>query len=150
MDEIDGGSITECANAILREQNDEFLLRYHPKTHFHRDSDASTHKGKDSQGRRYSEEWGWLGKPGGKKSVYVRRITLFRKDDEDVILVTSLLDADKYPATNELFGVSIYTASRIEKVTVLEDPLGGRVNPVKRKAQGENPAEDKAKDKDED
>ena len=44
-------------------------------------------------------------------------------------------NADKYPATNELFGVSIYTASRIEKVGVLEDPLGGRVNPVKRKKE---------------
>ena len=46
------------------------------------------------------EEWGWLGKPGSKKSLYVRRITLFRKNDEDVILVTSLTDADKYPATD--------------------------------------------------
>jgi TolA-binding protein len=61
-------------------------------------------------------------------------------------------DANKYPATNELFGVSIYTASRIEKVQVLEDPLGGRVNPVKRKAEGDKPeaAEDKDKAKDED
>jgi TolA-binding protein len=59
-------------------------------------------------------------------------------------------DADKYPATNELFGVSIYTASRIDKVKVLEDPLGGRVNPVKRKKQnaGDAPAEDEDKDKD--
>ena len=46
------------------------------------------------------EEWGWLGKPASKKSLYVRRITLFRKNDEDVILVTSLTDADKYPATD--------------------------------------------------
>ncbi|WP_106394561.1 tetratricopeptide repeat protein [Enhygromyxa salina] len=60
-------------------------------------------------------------------------------------------DADKYPATNELFGVSIYTASRIEDVKVLEDPLGGRVNPVKRKkeaakAAGDSPASDKDED----
>jgi hypothetical protein len=84
----------------FRGENDEFLLRYHPKTHFHRDSGVPIRKGTDSQGRRYSEEWGSLGKPGGKKSLSVRRITLFRKDDEDVILVTSLLDADKYPATD--------------------------------------------------
>ena len=59
-------------------------------------------------------------------------------------------DADKYPATNELFGVSIYTASRIEKVEVLEDPLGGRKNPVKRKedsGEGEDGAKDGDKDK---
>lgn len=67
-------------------------------------------------------------------------------------------DADKYPATNELFGVSIYTASRIERVGVLEDPMGGRMNPVKRKKEaggdfgtGDKKAEgDKAEDKAED
>jgi TolA-binding protein len=58
-------------------------------------------------------------------------------------------DADKYPATNELFGVSIYTASRIVSVGVLEDPLGGRVNPVKRKKQAEGD-KDKSKDKSDD
>ena len=52
-------------------------------------------------------------------------------------------DADKYPATNELFGVSIYTDSRIEKVGVMEDPLGGRKSPVKRQ-QGKQDA-DKSK-----
>jgi hypothetical protein len=62
-------------------------------------------------------------------------------------------DADKYPATNELFGVSIYTASRIDRVDVMEDPLGGRKNPVKRKddkakAEGEKPEGDKDKGKD--
>jgi hypothetical protein len=56
-------------------------------------------------------------------------------------------DATKYPATNELFGVSIYTASRIEKTGVLEDPLGGRKNPVKQKKDGDKPADDKG-DKD--
>lgn len=84
----------------FRKENDEFLLRYHSKTHFHRDPDVPCREGTDSQKRRYLEEWGWLGKPGGKKSLYVRRITLFREDDEDVVLVTSLLDADKYPATH--------------------------------------------------
>jgi TolA-binding protein len=51
-------------------------------------------------------------------------------------------NADKYPATNELFGVSIYTASRIERVGVLEDPLGGRINPVKKKKEGEGDAKE--------
>jgi hypothetical protein len=56
-------------------------------------------------------------------------------------------NADKYPATNELFGVSIYTASRIERVGVLEDPMGGRINPVKRKKDGEGDKDAKAEDK---
>lgn len=79
------------------EQGDEFLIRYHPKTHFHRDPQVAVRQGIDTQGRRSSEEWGWLGQPEGKKSVYVRRITLFREGDEDVILVTSLTDADRFP-----------------------------------------------------
>ena len=33
-------------------------------------------------------------------------------------------DAQAYPATNELFGVSVYTASRIDDVGVIPDPLG--------------------------
>lgn len=57
-------------------------------------------------------------------------------------------DADKYPATNELFGVSIYTASQIEKVGVLEDPLGGRKNPVKREAGEEAKKADDSSDED--
>lgn len=57
-------------------------------------------------------------------------------------------NADKYPATNELFGVSIYTASRIEKVGVLQDPLGGRINPVKRKSgSGDEGKADKSEGK---
>jgi hypothetical protein len=80
------------------EHGDDFLVRYHPKTHFYRDTDVKVLNGKDTQGRRYLEEWGWLGQPQGKKSLYVRRITLFREDDEDVILVTSLTDADQFPA----------------------------------------------------
>ncbi|RMD58025.1 IS4/IS5 family transposase [Candidatus Parcubacteria bacterium] len=82
------------------EEGDEFLVRYHPKTHFHRDANVPSREGTDSQGRHYLEEWGWLGKPGSKRSLYVRRITLFRDNDEDVILVTSLTDADRYPATD--------------------------------------------------
>ena len=66
-------------------------------------------------------------------------------------------DATKYPATNELFGVSVYTASRIDRVNVMQDPLGGRVNPVHRKKAGEGEEKkaaegedkDKAKSKDE-
>lgn len=80
------------------EHGDDFLVRYHPKTHFYRDSAVPVLKGKDTQGRHYLEEWGWLGQPEGKKSLYVRRITLFRENDEDVILVTSLTDADQFPA----------------------------------------------------
>ncbi|MCA9700771.1 MAG: hypothetical protein KC431_24805, partial [Myxococcales bacterium] len=55
-------------------------------------------------------------------------------------------DAEKYPATNEMFGVSIYTASRIEKVGVLEDPLGGRKNPVKQGEKKDEAKKEEAKE----
>ena len=44
-------------------------------------------------------------------------------------------DAEKYPATHELFGESIYTRGEIDRVGVLADPEGGRVNPVERQSQ---------------
>ena len=54
-------------------------------------------------------------------------------------------DADKYPATNEVFGESIYTASRISKVEVLTNPEGEKLNQVKRKKKNEGVTEsDKA------
>ena len=83
--------------------NDEaFLIRYHPKNKFHRDAQRPRREGVDDQGRRYREEWGWLGAPGGKRSLYVRRLTLDRPGHEDVSLVTNLLEADQYPATELL------------------------------------------------
>lgn len=83
------------------EENDAFLIRYHCKNSFHRDSKVAYKEGTDSQGRRYREEWGYLGKDP-KRRMYVRRIRLFRQGEEDVILVTNLLDAEKYPASDLL------------------------------------------------
>ena len=44
-----------------------------------------------AEGRRYVEDWGWLGSPRNKKRLYVRRIILYRPGEKDVILVTNLL-----------------------------------------------------------
>src|SRR5690606_24732051 len=71
------------------EGNDAYLLRYHPKTSFHPDPNAPCQEGTDEQGRRYREEWGYLGKDP-KRRTRVRRITLFRPGQEEVILVTNL------------------------------------------------------------
>ncbi len=80
-----------------------FLVRYHKKNGFHLDPDRKVLKGKDEQGRCFIEEWGWLGGESHKKRRSVRRITLFRPDEEDVILVTDLIEPKEYPAT-ELLG----------------------------------------------
>jgi hypothetical protein len=86
----------------LLEEEEHFLIRYHPKVSFHSDSAEPVQNGQDSQGRSWREEWGWLGKPADPRSVYVRRITLFRDDDEPVIMVTDLLDAATHPAEDLL------------------------------------------------
>jgi len=50
----------------------------------------------------YTEEWGWLGGPTDPRRLYVRRITVHRPGDEDVSVVTDLLDGETYPATDIL------------------------------------------------
>ena len=86
----------------FQEQGDSFLIRYHPKNSFHRDRTVPEVKSVDDEGRRIRETWGWLGKPDAKRRLYVRRITLSRSGEDDIILVTDLLDADSYPATDLL------------------------------------------------
>jgi hypothetical protein len=87
---------------VQGQNGDHWLIRYNAKVSFHPDNSRPQRSGKDAQGRRYMEEWGWLGKATDKRRVYVRRITLERPGDEDVILVTNLLDADLIPATDLL------------------------------------------------
>jgi hypothetical protein len=79
-----------------------FLVRYHKKNGFHLDASRKVLKGKDEEGRTFLQEWGWLGATTHKKRRYVRRITLFRPDEDNVILVTDLIDAEVYPATELL------------------------------------------------
>lgn len=86
----------------LLNADEHFLIRYHKKVSFHRDHTKQIRRGKDAEGLCYKEEWGWLGQPDDPRRCSVRRITLFRKDAEDVIVVTDLLDADAYPAVDLL------------------------------------------------
>src|SRR6516225_5721497 len=82
----------------LTQQDDHFLIRYHPKAHFHPDPTRPARRTADTQGRAVVEEWGWLGGEGNPRRRYVRRITLLRPGEEVVILVTDLLDAAAIPA----------------------------------------------------
>jgi hypothetical protein len=84
------------------EAGDHFLVRYHSKVHFCPDTTRPLQHGQDSQGRAYEQEWGWLGREGNKKRRYVRRITLHRVGEEDIILVTDLLDGVTYPGEDLL------------------------------------------------
>jgi Transposase DDE domain len=84
--------------AFVAEGGDHFLVRYHSKVHFYPDPARPAQQGRDDQGRLYEQEWGWLGGERDKRRRYVRRVTLHRDGEEDVILVSDLLDADRYPA----------------------------------------------------
>jgi len=81
---------------------DHFVLRYSAKVHFHPDAEHAVQHGTDAGGRPYTEEWGWLGAATDARRRYVRRITLQRANDEDLILVTDLLSVTRYPAVDVL------------------------------------------------
>lgn len=82
------------------EQGDHFLVRWNRKLSFHVDNKRKPRTGADRHGRKYIEDWGWVG-PENKRR-YVRRIHLDRGKEEELILLTDLLDADKYPADDLL------------------------------------------------
>jgi hypothetical protein len=87
---------------LLSEQGDHFLLRYNKRVSFHVDAGRPCREGQDRQGRRYVEEWGWIGTAKDPRRRYVRRITLLRADEEDVSIITDLLDEQLYPAADLL------------------------------------------------
>jgi hypothetical protein len=87
----------------LKERGFHFLFRRNGKTHFHAEPQRpqqQQRQGKDASGREVIQQWGGLGK--GKDRVYVRQITLRRPGEEDVIVVTDLLDPELYPAEDLL------------------------------------------------
>ena len=87
----------------MQEGADAFLIRYTRKMVFEPDAQRPESSGKDGQGRVVREEWGWLGSAEDPRRLYVRRVTLTRPgEDDDVILVTSLLDGTAIPAADLL------------------------------------------------
>lgn len=93
--------LTQTRKFASREA-DHFLVRYHQRVQFHADPSRPSRTGIDSEGRAYVEEWGWLGAATNKNRLYVRRIEVKRRGEETLILVTDLLDAEKYPAADLL------------------------------------------------
>jgi len=86
---------------ILAERSN-FVVRYHPKVHFHVDPEVAAVESTDSQGRSCVNEIGWLGKPHTETCIRVRRITVKRDNAEDLILVTSLLNAKQFSTADIL------------------------------------------------
>jgi hypothetical protein len=88
---------------LLTEGEDHFLVRWNRKVHFHRDSSQPIVTGVDAAGRTYREDWGWIGKAQDSRRRYVRRMRLQRgPGEEDIDLLTDLVDAVAYPAVDLL------------------------------------------------
>jgi len=98
----DSGFCDLTQPARFAEAGDAFLIRSHPKVPCSAEPAQSAQEGQDGEGRRYVEDWGWLGSTRNQKRLYVRRIILNRPGEKDVILVTNLLDAGAIPAVDLL------------------------------------------------
>jgi hypothetical protein len=86
----------------LTQDGDHFLIRFSLKMGFHPEATPSAVTGQDDHGRTVIEQWGWIGAAAEKRRRWVRQITLQRPGDEDVILMTDLVDAAAYPAVDLL------------------------------------------------
>jgi hypothetical protein len=91
--------------ALLSQRADHFLLRCTTALTLHPDANRAAREGTDAQGRRWVERWGWIGSERDKRRRYVRQIILYRPgEQDDVILISDLLDEARYPAV-DLLGV---------------------------------------------
>src|SRR6267142_1987696 len=88
--------------AVFMQDGDHCLVRYHPKTPFSADAAPPVQRGQDAQGRVWEQDWGWCGSEQAKHRRFVRRVTLYRPGKETIILITDLLDAALFPATDLL------------------------------------------------
>lgn len=75
-------------------QGDHFLIRYSKKMLF---SAETMRVWQDAQGRTVREEEGWLGREQDSRRMRVRRLSLERPGEEEISLVTDLLDMEQVP-----------------------------------------------------
>ena len=87
---------------LLAQEGDHYVIRYHSKCRFERDTSREIVTSQDAQGRTLIDEWGWLGSAKSKHRLYVRRARLQRPGEEEIIVITDLLDETKYPAVDLL------------------------------------------------
>lgn len=87
---------------------DHFLLRCAKTLTFEPDPSRPQQCGVDREGRPFTQAWGWVGSTQDKRMRerrrYVRRVTLPRpqENDDDIVLITDLLEESAYPAADLL------------------------------------------------
>jgi hypothetical protein len=87
---------------VLADKEDHFVIRLRSDITFTPGKGSRVRRSRDPRGRGVREQWGRLGRSTGRHHIDVRRITLDRGDEEPVVLVTNLLDAQCYPASDVL------------------------------------------------
>jgi hypothetical protein len=113
------------------EEGDSFVMRYNAKAKFTPDPASLPAQGTDAAGRSFSDQGGWLGREGNAHRRYVRRITLYRDQAQDVSIVTDLVDRQTHPAEDllalyrERWGVE-QMFQQVTEVFGLERLIGGR------------------------
>jgi hypothetical protein len=88
--------------ALFCQGDDHMLLRFTLRNSFEVDAGRPARHGVSEAGQAFVEEWGWMGAAKDERRRYLRRITLKRPGEDDVILVTDLLDEQEYPAADLL------------------------------------------------
>jgi hypothetical protein len=88
--------------AFTQDEGDHFLLRFTLRNGFTADPSRPARGGVNRRGQAYTQDWGWMGAAGDPRRRYVRRIAVKRPGEEDVIVVTDLLDEQAYPAEDLL------------------------------------------------
>lgn len=88
---------------LFTQNKDHFLIRYNRSLSFEPDSSCPAQHGTDCRGRKWVQQWGWAGAKTQKNRRYLRRITLEGEPgQEQVILISDLLDEKQYPANDLL------------------------------------------------
>jgi hypothetical protein len=94
--------------ALFTRDGDHFLLRCGKNLTFQSDPSRAAQSGVDEAGRAFTQAWGWIDATEDQRQRrrrrYVRRVTLARtgEDDDDIVLITDLLDESAYPAADLL------------------------------------------------
>lgn len=85
---------------LIEAEDASFLIRWSMKTTFERDPNREVNEGVNNEGLSYVEEWGWMGSPKEVRRRYVRRITVIRLNEENVLIFTNLLNEEDYFAVD--------------------------------------------------
>jgi hypothetical protein len=91
---------------FTQEEGDHFLARFTLRNKFTPEADPEPGRkpssGTNRLGQEYTQDFGWMGSEKDPRRRYLRRIVVKRPGEEDVVVVTDLLDAQAYPAEDLL------------------------------------------------